>query len=109
MKVFISLIVIRLICSQQVLYKDLRGLQSTEFTNLKILENALDLRSSVRSLFSCSVICLENSKCLSYAFNNIKGLCILWDKDFIDVSTTNVVYEDGWEYYYVIKGLYIFD
>jgi hypothetical protein len=75
----------------------------------KILENALDLRSSVRSVFSCSVICLENSRCLSCAFNNIKGLCVLWDKDFIDVSTTNVVYEDGWEYYYVIKGLYIFD
>ena len=109
MKMFTCLIVIILICSQQVLYKDLRGLQSTQFTNLKILENALDLRSSVRSVFSCSVICLENSRCLSCAFNNIKGLCILWDKDFIDVLETNVVSEDGWEYYYVIKGLYIFD
>jgi len=34
-------------------------------------------------------------------------LCVLWDKDFIDVSTTDVVTEDGWEYYYAIKGWYI--
>jgi hypothetical protein len=33
-------------------------------------------------------------------------LCVLWDKDFIDVSTTAVVAEDGWKYYYAIKGWY---
>ena len=104
MKVFICLIVIRLICSQQVLYKNLRGFQNTQFTNLKILENSLDSLSSVRSLLDCSVFCLENSRCLSCAFNNITELCVLWDKDFIDVSKTNVVSEDGWKYYYVIKG-----
>jgi hypothetical protein len=34
-------------------------------------------------------------------------LCVLWDKAFIDVSTTDVATEDGWEYYLVIKGWYI--
>jgi hypothetical protein len=33
--------------------------------------------------------------------------CVLWDKDFVDVSTTDVVAEDGWKYYYAIKGWYI--
>ena len=107
MKVFIYLIIIRFICSQQVLYKDLRGFQNTQFTNLKILENSLDSRSSVRSLLVCSGFCLGNSRCLSCAFNDMTGLCVLWDKDFIDVSKTDVVSEDGWTYYYVIKGLYI--
>jgi len=107
MKVFICLIVIRLICSQQVLYKDLRGFQNTQFTNLKILENSLNSRASVRNLLVCSAFCLENSRCLSCAFNNIRELCVLWDKDFINVSKTDVVPEDGWKYYYVIKGLYI--
>ena len=109
MKVFTYLIVIRLISinCQQVLYKDLRGFQNTQFTNLKILENSLDSRSSVRSTLFCNVFCLENSRCLSCAFNNIMKLCVLWDRDFIDVSTTYVVTEDGWEYYYVIKGWYI--
>ena len=109
MKVFTCLIVIRLISinCQQVLYKDLRGFQNTQFTNLKILENSLDSRSSVRSTLFCNVFCLENSRCLSCAFNNIMKLCVLWDKDFIDVSTTAVVAEDGWKYYYAIKGWYI--
>jgi hypothetical protein len=79
MKVFTCLIVIRLISinCQQVLYKDLRGFQNTQFTNLKILENSLDSRSSVRSTLFCNGFCLENSRCLSCAFNNIMKLCVL--------------------------------
>ena len=107
MKVFTCLIFIRLICiNSQVLYRDMQGFQNTQFNNLKILDNPLNFRS-VRSMLACSVFCLENSKCLSCAFNNITELCFLWDKDFIDVADTKVVSENGWEYYYIIKGLYM--
>ena len=109
MKVFTCLIFIRIICiNSQVLYRDIQGFQNTQFSNVKILQNALNFRS-VRSMLACSGLCLENSKCLSCAFNNITKLCVLWDEDFIDVFDTKVVSENGWEYYYIIKGLYMSD
>jgi hypothetical protein len=60
-------------------------------------------------MLACSGFCLENSRCLSCSFNNITELCVLWDEDFIGVLDTNVVSENGWEYYYIIKGLYMSD
>lgn len=60
-------------------------------------------------MLACSVICLENSLCLSFAFNDIKGVCILWDQNLIGDLETNTVDEYGLEYYNIIIGLYIFD
>ena len=108
MKVFTCLIVIRLISinCQQVLYKDLRGFQNTQFTNLKILENSLDSRSPVRSMLVCSGLCLENSRCLSCAFNNIMELCVLfsllpsfWEISFIFLNAMRMSLLNSDSYY----------
>ncbi|CAG2205286.1 unnamed protein product [Mytilus edulis] len=79
------------------------GLKNTEFTDFKITEQHLN--AVVRPcLLSCSVLCFENTKCLSFSYNKKTQECELWEDDFIDISITRSSPEIGWRYYYIIRA-----
>lgn len=79
------------------------GLKNTEFTDIKITEQYLN--TVVRPcLLSCSVLCFENTNCLSFSYNRKTQECELWEDDFIDIGITRSSPEVGWRYYYIIRG-----
>lgn len=79
------------------------GLKNTEFTDFKITEQHLN--AVVRPcLLSCSVLCFENTNCLSFSYNRKTQKCELWEDDFIDIGITRSSPEVGWRYYYIIRG-----
>ncbi|VDI08489.1 Hypothetical predicted protein [Mytilus galloprovincialis] len=78
------------------------GLKNTEFTDFKITEQHLN--AVVRPcLISCSVLCFENTNCLSFSYNRKTQECQLWEDDFIDIGITRSSPDVGWRYYYIIR------
>lgn len=71
-----------------------------DFSNLKILEKEIRTTEEI-SLTSCVVRCMETTVCLSLAYHKTTQKCVLYDKDFIDVNSTQKAAESGWNYLYI--------
>lgn len=79
------------------------SIRNDAFNDRKILEREISL-TLTRSLIECGYICDAKDLCLSYGHNEITQTCVLYDKDFTDIGSTQI--EDGWFYFHVIRGEY---
>ncbi|CAC5420152.1 unnamed protein product [Mytilus coruscus] len=67
-----------------------------EYDNKYEKENAIGAYH-VRCLRECAVKCLSNKRCLSFFYNNHKGMCILHSDPF--TYTVMSLSEKGWKFY----------
>ncbi|XP_071143548.1 uncharacterized protein [Mytilus edulis] len=67
-----------------------------EYDNKYEKENAIGTYL-VRSVGLCGINCLSNARCLSFFYNNLKGICVLHSDPFIyTVMSTSA---KGWKFY----------
>lgn len=74
------------------------------FIDIKILEPTL-LRNVVESKLKCALLCIATPSCLSMGFNDVSKICLLFDRDFVEVAETKITPEIGWNYFFAVHGL----
>lgn len=90
--------------SSEVIRYNSKGILNPTFTDRRIEETYID-SNLVGSKLSCYTICRNMANCFSVQYNGVMNKCVLFDRDFTDVDSTQSVAETGWLYYYVIKGI----
>lgn len=83
-----------------------KGARNAAFDGRKILENPITTIYNT-SLVSCTKFCDSVQACLSFNYNKLSSTCVLLDVDLIDVGSTNTQAENGWIYYYFVRGRYL--
>lgn len=92
-------------CCSSLETRNVKAITNTDFKDVKVTEIPLETLM-VRSKMECIVACRKSSSCLSFTFNDDSKDCYLFAQDFVHVADTQTIDEKGWNYYYLVAGLF---